>query len=296
MHRFIRPLLAAVLIAGATGQTVSRAAAAPRIHVVAAENFYGDLAKQIGGAHVEVTSILANPDDDPHLFETSPSTARALSSAEVVVYNGVDYDPWMDKLLSASTKTPHIVIVAADLIGAKTGDNPHLWYDPKTFPAVAAALADAFAKRDPADAKTFQDNLAAFKTSFVPIVAEVDKIKAQHGGAVVTATEPVFGYMAKALGFTMLNGDFQIAIMNNAEPSPSQVAAFEDSLKSGKVKILFYNRQVTDQTTTRLLQLAKAAKVPVVGVTETEPKGVSIQSWFSGQLKEVRTALAGHPM
>lgn len=268
--------------------------AAPTISVVAAENFYGDLAKQIGGKHVDVSSILSNPDDDPHLFEVSPSTARALSHAQIVIYNGVDYDPWMDKLLAVSGEAGRSVIVAAKLIGAKKGDNPHLWYDPATFPAVADALEADLAKRDPADAADFRANLAAFKQSFARVVGQISEIKAKNKGTVVTATEPVFGYMAQALGFTMLNYPFQVAIMNDAEPSPSQVAAFETSLKSGKVKILFYNRQVTDRTTEHLLALAKADKVAVIGVSETEPKGEDIQQWFGGQLDEIRHVLDGH--
>lgn len=289
--RYARVLAAAVLLCAAT----SVQAAAP-LHVVAAENFYDDVARQIGGSHVDVTSILSNPDEDPHLFETSPSTARALADAQVVVSNGADYDPWMEKLLSASEAKNRASIVAADLVGAKKGDNPHLWYEPRTLPAVAKAIAAELAKRDPADAAEFKANLARFDASFRPVAAAVEAIRAEHAGTVVTATEPVFGYMAKALGFTMLNEGFQIAVMNNAEPSPSEVAAFEDSLKSGKVKILFYNKQVTDKTTGRLLALAKASGVAVVGVTETEPKDTKVQGWFAGQLREVRSALAGRPM
>ena len=275
---------------------VTPALARPPVKVVAAENFYGDLARQIGGDHVEVTSILANPDDDPHLFETSPSTAKALAGADVVIANGADYDPWMAKLLAASPKPDRVSIVAADLVGAKPGDNPHLWYEPKTFPAVAKALAAALAKADPADAKAFEANLAAFDKSLQPIVAAEDKIRVKHAGLEVTATEPVFGYMAQALGFKMLNYDFQVVVMNNAEPSPSQVAAFEDSITSGKAKMLFYNRQVTDKTTSRLLAMATKAHVPVVGVTETEPKGVTIQTWFAGQLKQIASVLDAQPM
>ena len=127
------------------------AVAAP-ISVVAAENFYGDLASQIGGAHVVVTSILSNPDADPHLFETSASTARTLADAGIVIYNGADYDPWMDKLLATAATGERKVTVAADLTGHKSGDNPHLWYEPLTFPAGAAALAMALESRDPANA------------------------------------------------------------------------------------------------------------------------------------------------
>jgi len=267
--------------------------AAEKVKIIAAENFYGDLASQIGGDHVEVTSILSNPDDDPHLFESSPSTARALSAAQIVVYNGADYDPWMDKLLSASTNTDRKTIVAADLTGRKSGDNPHLWYDPKTLPAVAGAIADELEKRDSANAADYKANLARFNAAFAALTGQAEALKSKYQGTEVTATEPVFGYMAEALGFKMLNYDFQVATMNDTEPSPSQVAAFETSLKDGSAKILFYNSQVSDETTKRLLQIAKDNKVTVVGVTETEPAGKTIQSWFGGQLQEVGTALSG---
>ena len=272
------PLRAAIVVALSLGSTATTFAAEVTTQIVAAENFYGDVARQIGGSHVDVTSILSNPDEDPHLFETSPSTAKALEGADVVVYNGVDYDPWMEKLLSASKKPGRATIVAASLVGAKSGDNPHLWYEPETLPDVAAALAAKLQARDPADAADYKANLAAFEKSFAPIDKEITAIRAAHKGLKVTATEPVFGYMAKALGFEMLNGEFQISIMNNAEPSASQVAGFEDSIKSGKAKVLFYNSQVTDKTTQRLKDMATAAHIPVIGVTETEPKDLTVAS------------------
>ena len=264
------------------------------LKIIAAENFYGDLAAQIGGSHVTVTSILSNPDEDPHLFETSASTARAIAEADIAIYNGADYDPWMEKLLSASSAPNRITIVAADLVGAKSGDNPHLWYNPKTLPAVASKLAADLEKRDPANAAEYQTNLAKFDVEYGDVLKKVAAVKARFGGTPVTATEPVFGYMADAMGFDMLNYDFQLATMNDTEPSPQQVAKFENSLKNGKAKILFYNSQVTDDTTTRLLNLAKASGVKVIGVTETEPKGKTIQTWLAGQIADVQEALAGH--
>lgn len=267
------------------------AAAAGPIRIVAAENFYGDLASEIGGSHVAVTAILSNPDEDPHLFETSPQTARDVASADIVLYNGADYDPWMEKLLSASPKVNRTTIVAAALTGHKSGDNPHLWYDPPTFPAVAGALAAELEKRDPADAEAFKANLATFEASMKPVADKVAAIKAAHAGTVVTATEPVFGYMAGALGFRMLNTDFQLAMMNDTEPSPRQVAEFEQSLKSGAAKILFYNAQVTDDTATRLKALAEASGVKVIGVTEMEPAGKTIAGWLLHQLAEIEDAL-----
>lgn len=288
-------MLAAALLAMAIPAMgpAAPALAAEKTRIVAAENFYGDLATEIGGDHVDVTSILSNPDDDPHLFESSASTAKALAGAEIVVYNGADYDPWMDKLLSASTNPDRKTIVAAELTGKKSGDNPHLWYAPATLPAVAAALEAELEKRDGAHAAVFKQNLARFDAAFAALMNRVDAIKSKYAGVEVTATEPVFGYMAEALGLKMLNYEFQVATMNDTEPSPSQVAAFENSLKDGSAKILFYNSQVTDETTKHLLELAKDNKVPVVGVTETEPAGKTIPSWFGGQLHEVDQALAG---
>ncbi|MER9731236.1 zinc ABC transporter substrate-binding protein [Mesorhizobium sp. M0217] len=285
------PFLAALLVAVPllTGTAVG---AEDKLTIVAAENFYGDLARQIGGSNVTVTSILANPDDDPHLFETSPSTARTIADAKIVIYNGADYDPWMDKLLSASTAKDRTTIVAADLIGKKSGDNPHLWYDPATLPAIAKALSADLAKRDPANAVHYEANLKAFQTSLEAIDKEIADVKNTYAGTEVTATEPVFGYMAEALGLKMLNYDFQVALMNDAEPSATQVAAFENSLKDGSAKILFYNSQVTDEATTRLLDIARQNKVTVIGVTETEPAGQTIQTWFRGQIDAVQKALA----
>jgi zinc/manganese transport system substrate-binding protein len=286
-------VFAALLAATTALSGATTAWAAHKTTIVAAENFYGDLARQIGGEYVAVTSILSNPDDDPHLFESSASTAKALAEAAVVVYNGADYDPWMDKLLSASSDADRKIIVAADLTGHKSGDNPHLWYSPATLPAVAVALEAELERRDSTHAGVFKHNLATFEASFAALTKQVDAIKSKYQGTPVTATEPVFGYMAEALGFKMLNYQFQVATMNDTEPSPSQVAGFENSLKDGSAKILFYNSQVTDETTRRLLQLAKDNKVTVVGVTETEPAGKTIQTWFGGQLSEVSQALSG---
>ncbi len=100
--------LASSLVALLAFAAPARAAAPAPVGIVAAENFYGDVAAQIGGNDVRVTSILDNPDQDPHLFEASPSVGRALSGARIVVYNGIDYDPWMDKLLRRRPRVgPH---------------------------------------------------------------------------------------------------------------------------------------------------------------------------------------------
>lgn len=274
---------------------LGRAEAAPPIKIVAAENFYGDIARQIGGEAVQVTSILSNPNQDPHLFEASPSTARALADADIVVYNGADYDPWMVNLLGASSAPNRIVIVAADLVHRKPGDNPHLWYDPATVPAVAKALAAALDARDPADAARFDRRRDTVLASLAPLAAKIAALKAKYAGIPVTASEPVFGYMADAIGLAMRNGRFQIAIMNDTEPSAGDVGAFENDLKSRAVRVLFYNNQVSDPTVERLLGIARDARIPVVGVSETEPLDKTYQAWMLGQLDALDDALSAKP-
>ena len=268
-------------------------AAEGKIAVVAAENFYGDIAAQIGGERVDVVSILNNPDQDPHLFETTPGIVRQIAGAQIVILNGANYDPWMEKLLAAAPRPGRSVITAAQLTAKKAGDNPHLWYDPATMPAVAKALAAAFVKADVPHAADYADRLTTTLASLERIGQRVAQIMAKHAGKPLTATEPVFGPMADALGLTMRNQRFQLAMMNDTEPSARDVAAFEDDLKQHKVKALLYNSQVSEKLTLRLLDIAKAAKVPVVGVTETQPANVTFQDWMLSELDALDKALAG---
>ena len=266
--------------------------ASAAVAVVAAENFYGNAAKQLAGADATVTSILTNPDQDPHLFEVSPSVARQLAGARIVIVNGADYDPWMDKLLAAHEAPDRIVINVAELVGRKAGDNPHLWYDPPTMPAFARAFTAALDKAEPAHAAEHAKHLAAFLDALGPMNAKIAAIKAAHPGAPVTATEPVFGYMATALGLTMRNEKFQLDVMNDSEPAASDVAAFEQDLRGHAVRALFYNSQATDAAAKRLLDIARAAHVPVVAVTETEPVGKTYAAWMLGQLEALEKALS----
>ena len=259
--------------------------------VVAAENFYGDVAKQIGGAEIKVTSILSNPDQDPHLFEASPSVARDISAARIVIYNGVDYDAWMEKLLGAARSTNRTVIVVADIIGKRPGDNPHLWYDPATMLAFAKTLAGDLGSADAPHSADYQQRLMDFQKSVKPIQEKIAALRARLAGTPVTATEPVFGYMFDALGMPVRNQSFQLSVMNNTEPSASDVTAFENDLKTHQVKLFVYNSQASDAVAARMEKLARASHIPVVGATETEPKGKNYQAWMLGELDAVDRAL-----
>jgi zinc/manganese transport system substrate-binding protein len=284
-------LALALLFALTSPQSVR--AADRKIAVVAAENFYGDIARQVGGERVDVVSIMSNPDQDPHLFETTPGVVRQIADAQVAIVNGANYDSWMEKLLAAAPRPGRVVVNAAELTGKKAGDNPHLWYAPATMPAVAKAIADALTKADATRASDYAARLSTTLNSLTRIAQRAAQLKAKHAGEAVTATEPVFGPMAEALGLTIRNQRFALAMMNDTEPSARDVASFENDLRQRKVKLFLYNSQVTGKLTERLLGIAKAAKVPVVGVTETQPANVSFQDWMLSQLDAVDKALTG---
>jgi zinc/manganese transport system substrate-binding protein len=271
-------------------------AVADEFKIVAAENFYGGVAAQIAGPGIGVTSIMSNPNQDPHEFTSDAATAKAVADADVVIYSGIGYDAWMDKLLGTGGKPDRIVICVANLIGAKDGDNPHIWYGPKTMPALADKLAAVLLARIGSDKDLFAGRARDFRQSMQPVNDEIDAIKKDYPNVAVTATEPVFGYMADALGFKMLNYDFQINIMNDTEPSAAQTIAFQKSLSPKIVKILFYNKQVTDPTTERLKKLALQSGVPIVGVTETQPDNAkNYVEWMMHELQSVENALKDGP-
>ncbi len=280
--------LAALVLAA-----MSAPALADPVKVVAAENFYGDVASQIGGANVAVTSILTNPDQDPHMFEASPDTAKALADAKIVVVNGVDYDPWMEKLLKASAAPGRKEVVVGPLVGRKAGDNPHLWYNPAYVKAAAKAIAADLDAVDPAHKADYDKGEAQFLDSLKPLDAKIAAMRAKYSGQPVTASEPVFGYQAMLLGLKVHNEKFALAVMNNTEPSASEVAGFENDLKGHKVKAMLYNAQASEPAVQRLVQMAKDNNIPVVGVSETEPANSTYQQWMVGQLDALDAALGG---
>ena len=253
------------------------------VNIVAAENFYGGVAAQVAGTSAKVTSIMSNPNQDPHEFQTDAETAKAVANADIVIYSGIGYDNWMEKLIAAQSKSGRVVIKVSDLIGAKEGDNPHIWYDPRTMPALVAKLASVLNK---------PDAVPRFSKAMRPLLEEITKLQPKTRGIKVTATEPVFGYMATALGFEMLNYGFQLAVMNDTDPSFKQTANFEKSLSTKTARILFCNSQVSNPVTQRMKDLAKSCGIPVVGVTETQPADAKTYvQWMLSQLAAVDAAL-----
>jgi zinc/manganese transport system substrate-binding protein len=264
---------------------------AENIAVVAAENFYGNVAQQIGEPYVTVTSILNNPSQDPHLFSSSTSTAKAIANASLIIYNGIDYDPWMKHLIEANTKKTKQIIVAADLIGKKEGDNPHIWYDPNTMLACADELVKKYVLLDPIHQDSYNDQLQKFTDDYQPFLSLVQEMQEQYEGTAVIATEPVFNYMAKALGLKMYGLGFQRSIMNDSAPSADDIADFENKLRKQEVKVLIYNNQTVSPMTERMKSIAKNAGIPIVGVSETLPAKKNYVEWMIDQLHDLDQAL-----
>lgn len=264
--------------------------AIPIIHIIAAENFYGSVAKEIGGSYVQVTSILNQPDQDPHLFNITPSIAKRLEQADLVIYNGLGYDPWIQNLLGVGSST-RTQLCVANLLHKEMGDNPHIWYDPATMPVVAGAVRDFLIRKDPAHQKAYQVRYQDFLQHHQHLMQQIAHIKAQYNNTDVIATEPVFGYMARALGFRMHGIAFQTSMMNGVDPGPKQVQTFQRQLQQHRVRILFYNQQVRSPLVLYLLQQAQQLAIPVVGVMETQARHKTYHEWMQDQLKRVEQVL-----
>ncbi|MFN7094603.1 MAG: metal ABC transporter solute-binding protein, Zn/Mn family [Burkholderiales bacterium] len=264
--------------------------AAP-IRIVAAENFYAELAREIGGSQVVVQSIINNPNSDPHLFATSPATSRSLANAQIIIYNGMNYDSWMNQLLNSLNRKPLIIINVADLIGSQPGVNPHIWYQPTTFPTLAKAIAAKLISLRPDAKAEVSKNLDQFLAANKLVLAKINAIKGRYANTPVTATEPVFGYMAEAMGLDMKGLDFQWKIMNDTEPSPKMLAEYQALLTKRQVKVLFYNNQVADLIAKNILELARINQINIVGVTETMPNNTSINDWLLNEINLTHNAL-----
>jgi zinc/manganese transport system substrate-binding protein len=284
-------LAMAAILAACSG---SSAATSGRVSVVAAENFYGDIARQLGGRFVSVTSILSDPAADPHLFEPGTAAAAAVADARLVIDNGLGYDAFMDRLLSAAPNADRRVVTIADVLRISGPDaNPHIWYDVPRIPEMAKAIADALIAASPAHGSYFRDRLERFDGSLEPLQAAVAELKAKASGAPVAYTEPVPGYLLQAAGLAVRTpDDFARAIEDGNDPSPQAVAAMEGLFTNRDVRVLLYNSQATSPITDRIRQLAEENGIPVVPDTETLPEGMSFQDWQLGQVRALAEALA----
>lgn len=262
------------------------------IKIVAAEDFYGNIAQQLGGNKVSVTSIISNPDVDPHEYEASVQDGIAIANANIVIDNGLQYDTWMDKLMSASPSANRMVITAGAIAPEVLPNNPHVWYGIHNISAVAGAIANSLIKIDPADAAFFQDNLSTFNSSLTPIIAKMNAIKAGYANTPVGLTETIYLYQTIPMGLNVLTPfNFEKAIAEGNDPSAQDVNTTNQQIIGKKIKVLIYNSQTVTPITTNLLNAARANGIPVVPVSETMPPSDTYQTWMMNELTTLETAL-----
>ncbi len=273
--------------------TQSPPAANQVIKTVGAENEYADVISQIGGQYVSVAAIMSDPNVDPHTYEASTQDAALIAGASLIVENGLGYDDFMDKLAAASPSSSRTVIVAAQVLGdPATTMNPHLWFDPKTMPKVAAAIAQSLETQLPAQAQYFAGRLATFDNSLNDWNQDLADVQQGYAGAGVAVTEPVADYMLQTAGMNIKTPwGFQAAVMNGTDPSPQDVQTQENLLKQRQVKAFIYNQQAVDDVTTALMKLAKDNNIPIVGVYETMPPGLTYQTWMEQETNNLLKAL-----
>ena len=278
----------------AAGGTSAAAASTAKITAIGAENEYADVISQVGGRYVQASSIMSNPNTDPHTFEASPAVAREISAARLVVQNGVGYDDWATTIENAAPSDGRKVIDVQQLLDLPDSTpNPHLWYDPSTMPAVANAIAADLGQIDPAHAPYYKANAASFIASLAAWGKALATFKAAHPGTPVATTEPVADYMLQAAGTDNLTPwTFQADIMNGTDPSPQNTALQDSLFTQHKVKVFLYNQQVTDSLTESFIKLANENGIPVVGVYETMPTpGYTYQTWMEAEVNALNKAV-----
>jgi zinc/manganese transport system substrate-binding protein len=285
--------LALAVSACSSGTSSSSTTSASKIVAIGAENEYTSVLQQVGGQYVQASAIMSNPNTDPHTFEASASVAREVSSAQLVVQNGLGYDTFMDSIEKAVPDSGRKVINVQNLLGLPDSTaNPHLWYKPSTMPAVANEVASDLAAIQPAHASYFKANARKFISSLGTWNQALASFKAKYPNTPVAVTEPVADYMLQAAGADIKTPfEFQADIMNGTDPSAQDVALERGLFTGHKVKVFLYNQQVTDTLTQSFISLAKANGIPVVGVYETMPTpGYTYQSWMLAETKALQQA------
>jgi zinc/manganese transport system substrate-binding protein len=286
--------VATAVVTGCGGGSGSDAGSS-RLDVVAAEDFWGSIAEQLGGDQVEVTSIITNPAADPHDYEPTSEDARTMAEAEVAILNGIGYDEWAQKLIDANPSPGRTVLAVGDVLGLAAGDNPHQWYSPTSVEKVIAQITADYKEADPGHAAYFDRQREAFESEgLAEYHGLISRIKASYSGTAVGASESIFEPLAPALGLDLITPrGFMDAISEGTEASPSDRAAADGQLSQKQIKIWVYNSQNATPDVQRLNDEAKAAGIPIATVTETlTPEGASFQQWMAQELRGIRAALA----
>ena len=291
LQRFFPSLL--ILAAVAACAPARPPAPGGRIAVVAAENFWGDIAAQLGGDKVSVSSLVSDPNADPHDYQSTTATARAVATAQYIIVTGAGYDSWVSTLISANDNPPEKVLTVSALVGKKDGDNPHFWYSPQYVEEVADRITEDLSSIDKADSAYFARQRAGFASELLPYHNLIASIRHKFAGTRIAATESVFAYMADALNLTVVSpSEFMKAVSEGNDPPADSVSQFQQQLETKQATVLVYNTQTATDVTHNLEQIAAVRGIPSVGITETiQPPGTRFQSWMTGQLSNLQHAL-----
>jgi zinc/manganese transport system substrate-binding protein len=292
-------LAATTVVAGCStapaATTGSSGGSGKTITVVAAENFWGSIAKQLGGSHVNVTSIISNPDTDPHAYEVTPADARTIASAQFMIINGIGYDPWATKIVAASPVSGRTVLTVGDLVGIKEGGNPHRWYSPTNVHQVIEQITTDYQKIDPADSAYFDQQKQTFENQSLARYNQlIAQIKSKYAGTPIGASESIVSPLADGLGLTMLTpATFLSAISEGSEPTAADKTTIDNQIKNKLIKVYVFNSQNATPDVQAQVNAAKAAGIPVTTVTETlDPPTATFQDWQVKQLQGIEAALA----
>ncbi|ACU72102.1 periplasmic solute binding protein [Catenulispora acidiphila DSM 44928] len=270
--------------------------ATTKIAVVAAENFWGSIALQLGGTHVTAASIISNPDTDPHSYEATPNDAKLIARARLFIQNGIGYDTsWAPKLVSANPASGRDVLTVGDVVGLKDGDNPHQWYSHDSVDKVIDAITAEYKKLDPADAAYFDTQKQTFETTTLAPYNQLESdIKATYAGTPIGASESIVSPLADTLGLKMATPySFLKDISEGNDPSVADKTAIDSQIKGKQIKVYVYNSQNSTPDIAAQVAEAKAAGIPVTTVTETlAPAGATFQDWMVAELQGLKSALA----
>ena len=289
-------LAVAITLTAAACSTASGALQARSrvIEIVAAENFWGSIAQQIGGTRVHVVSIITNPNTDPHSYEPTATDARAVAGARLVIENGIGYDPWIARLLAADDGAQTVLNVGA-VVGVADGGNPHRWYNPADVQTVISRLVADYGELDPAGKAYFARQRAWFdRIGLGSYHALITKIRQKYGGTPVGASESIFAMLAPALGLRLITPQaFLKAVSEGGEVSAADKLTIDEQITRHRIKIYVYNSQNVTPDVRAQLTEAKAAHIPVATITETlAPPQDSYQAWQVRQLAGIEAALA----
>jgi zinc/manganese transport system substrate-binding protein len=279
-------------LVGQPGPSINGPCPTTPVRVLAVENFYASLVNQIGGQCVTTTTILSDPDADPHEFQPTANDVRSYQGSQLVVEDGLGYDDFSDKIIATLPTRPGLV-KAGDVLGLQVGANPHVWYSAGYVDQIRAAILSNLKQLAPDASAYFDAQSAALDQQFTTYHSLIDQIASRFGGTQVGATESIFVDMAYATGLNLISpAEFMNAISEGNDPSARDVAAFHNQIQNHQIKVLVYNTQTVTPLTEQLKALAQQNNIPIVGVSETMPLGSqTFQGWQASELELLLQAL-----